>query len=315
MTRKTLLTILIFFIAVTSFWFFSLKKDFKETKALLNEQLSEQQPTARAVTAAAKRNLAQDVVGSINSEKRKQTQAELEALQKTLAEEQQKLTSRQQMLASLKSRQAQEQPINYNSQIQERSEQISTLSSGLRDYRRAGDELSRRAAAALREQSSALNFARDQLDENIRIQEAQIRQTQEDLDYWTLNFNYLTEQHEHLNELRPLLEAQQQRLQEMRAQRLELSSTALLQTQNTVGQVQQVSGAYSQDQDDISDEIDSLRAEIQKLREDQNTKRMSLMTLSSQISQAQRDLSSQAQQIQALQNEIRLKQELLTKAE
>ncbi len=309
MTRKSLLTILIFFVAMASFWFFSLKKEFKETKQLL----SDQRPAAKPVTT---KEISRDVASVLNSEQKTQSQADLQLLQKQLDDEQKKLNANKQNLEKLKAQQAQQaqQPaINYSSQIQSNSQQIESLIAGLRDYRMTEGDLSRRATEALREQSNAVSLAKDQLDENIRVQEGLIRQTQEDITFWTYNNNYVPVQQENLDRLNALFNSQQQRLLDMRAQRIDISASALQTTQNTQADLQVISGANADDQYDMMDEIGDLRNEIRRLEAEQTKARMSLMTLNSQINQAQREYNSQAQQVKSLEDSVSKKEAELQK--
>ncbi|HWU42847.1 MAG TPA: hypothetical protein VN132_05385 [Bdellovibrio sp.] len=311
MSRNSLLTILIFFFAAASLWFFSLKKDIKKTQDLVAEQ--QQLPTTSTLT----KNVTRSVANEAKSARRDQLENEISALQQTLYDEQQKLNSKNRFLTNLKERQTQQSqqqpPSYYSSQIASRDEQIQDLLSGSRDFRSAEQSLNQRAAQELRNQSSAAQLARDQLDENIRQQEALIKQTEEDLDTWKYNFGYVVEQEAHLAELSALLEAQKQRLQDMRTQRLEISATALSQSQAVNNSVQETASSYSDSQDAIYDEVNSLREEIRRLEQQRNQVHTSQMSLNSQVNQAQRDVRDQSQQVQNLQDSLQQKvQELQT---
>lgn len=312
MTEKSLLTILIFFVAAASFWFFSLKKDVVETKEMLTDQPTRTRVIERSVASAPK---ASSSPVNITTEERKAAmQSELQAMQQRLADEQQKLAQQNDDLNNLKALQTQqqEQPAAYASQIRERNAEIQELVSSLQDYRAAETDLSRRAAAALREQSSAASVMKDQMDENIRQQELLIRQTEEQLAYWQLNYNYFPEREANLEQLNATLAEQQQRLADMRAQRLEISQSALTGTQNVNDQISMSSSAGSEDRAQINEEIMSLREEIRRLQNQQTQTRQSVMTMNSQVTQAQSALKQQAETVRALQENIRQRQQELS---
>ena len=138
------------------------------------------------------------------------------------------------------------------------------------DYGNREAELSRQAAMALRDQDSSSRVALAQLDENIRVQENLIRQTQDNLDYWRLNYNDLAEQRLRLSELEPLLEAQKQQLADMRQQRLDISSNVLLQTRAIQAELAQSLDGLNSDRSSTEDQINSLRAEIQSIQDARN---------------------------------------------
>lgn len=304
MSRKSLLTILIFFAALASFWFFSLRKELKKTQEIVTDH--QQQATDVTTTKVVTRSVASEV----KSQRRQQLEAEINTMQQALSQEQQKLAERNRTLSSLASQQQQQiqqSTTDYTGQINERDARIQDLLSGMRDYRRAEQSLSERAAQDLRGQDAATKAAIAQLDDNIRIQEQMIQQTQADLDYWKINFNYVTEQEQRLAELTPLLEQQQQRLADMRAQRLELSSNLASLTQSTNSDVQAAADDYSDSQDQIYDEVRSLREEIAQLEQQQNQSHMSRISLASQVAQARRSTQAQAAQVQSLQASIEQK--------
>lgn len=314
MTRKSLLTIFIFFAAIASFWFFSLKKDVKETQEMLSDQqaaaTSARNPASIPVVVRDANTTSTSTNTNIDdrTQRRNQAATDLQNLSNQLSDERQRLQARGQLLNTLKSRQSQVQPVSYVTQIQERDDQIQDLMDGVRSFNRAETDLSRRAALALQNQNASERAARDQLDENIRTQEELIRQTQEQLDYWNLNFNYAVERQTHLDELQPLLQAQMDQLQAMRNQRLALSQDALRTTASVQDEVQGSNSDNSEQQNAMLDEIASLRDEIRAMQAQQNQSRMSYMTLNSQISQAQKDYNTQATQVQNLEEAVRQKQ-------
>ncbi|WP_142694710.1 hypothetical protein [Bdellovibrio sp. NC01] len=316
MTEKSLLTILIFFVAAASFWFFSLKKDVIETKEMLTDQPTRTRVVERTVASTPKTSQSSSVasIPLTNDEKKAAMQNELQAMQQRLADEQQKLAQQNESFNNLKALQTQqqEQPAAYASQIQQRNTEIQELVSSLQDYRAAEADLSRRAAAALREQSSAAAVMKDQMDENIRQQELLIRQTQEDLAYWQLNYNYAPEREANLERLNATLSDQQQRLADMRAQRLEISQSALVGTQNVNDQVAMSSSSGSDDRAQINEEIMSLREEIRRLQNQQNQTKQSVTSMNTQVSQAQTALRQQAETVRALQENIRQRQQELS---
>lgn len=309
MTRKSLLTIFIFFAAFASFWLFSLKKDVKETQEMLNDQQASATSTRNPASIPVVVRNANTTSTNIDDriQRRNQAANDLQNMSNQLSDEKQRLQAREQLLNTLKSRQSQAQPISYATQIQERDDQIQDLMDGVRVFNRAETDLSRRAALALQSQSASERAARDQIDENIRAQEELIRQTQEQIDYWNANLNYAVERQVHLDELQPLLQTQMNQLQSMRNQRLALSQNALQTTTAVQSQVQGTNGDASEQQNAMLDEIASLRDEIRAMQAQQNQSRMSYMTLNSQISQAQKDYDSEATQVQNLEEAIRQK--------
>lgn len=194
------------------------------------------------------------------------------------------------------------------SQIRGHSSAIQEFLSEIKNSEYAEQEINRRVTDILREQNSAAQVARDQIEQSIRSLEARIRQTQEDITYWQGNVFYLPQREQKLLELNSLLQAQMRDLQALRDQRLAIAAEVLAVTQRLQWEKEQVLSEVSEDRLNIQDEIASLREQIYSLQEEQFQVRSSRMSLSSQISQAQKDYEQLSMEVQRLELSLRKKQ-------
>lgn len=293
MTKNTLTTLMILFVAAASFWFFSLKKDLNKTREVLLEQNQQSAPIDFP-------RVNRQVVSTFSPQpefliRQKELQENIQKAQSLVEEDRQKIAAEAERIADLKSRLPQvNSQNNLSSLIEQNNDRIQDLLENIRDSRQAQTELSRRAEVVLQLQDSQIHLAVEQLNQDIRTQQTMIQQTRESIVYWMANNGYAVEQQAHLDELQALLDAQTQRLQELQDQRSTIAQSVLLQTQSMQGQVEQASADFSDEQGGISEEVSSLRAQIQQLRQQQNFTRTSSVGLSSQITQMQKEYDTDA---------------------
>lgn len=303
MTRKNLFLIVIAFIVGVSVWIFFVNKSLKSTQEVILEQAT--RPPRRVASVPSPTPAPDSAV-------KNQLLLEIQNLQQQIAQERQRLESQKQMLEELRVQQGvQPGTTAISSQISGYTSEVQSFLEELGNFQYAEQDINRRATEALREQSSAAQLARDQIDENIRIQEDLIRQTREEIVYWQGNLFYVNDREARLVELELRLQTQNQQLQGMRDQRLALAAQVLENTRNLQSEKEQALADLANTRTDIQDEIASLRMEINRLQGVQYQARTSQISLRSQINQLQKDFETQARQIQTLESSMQEKERQL----
>jgi chromosome segregation ATPase len=188
----------------------------------------------------------------------------------------------------------------YPARISETSDQISDLMDILQAHRLAENDVNQAAANALREQSSSMAAARDEIEQNIRFLQQDIQRTQEQIDYWRVNSNDLTEQAAQLEALQNQLSSQQQQMEDLRLRRIEISTRVLEQRRQIASAAQQERADLINSENSIREQISFLRQEISRLQNARNQTRMSSNSLNDQIRQAEQETSQQEQKVRAL---------------
>jgi hypothetical protein len=186
-----------------------------------------------------------------------------------LAQEKQKLDTIRQRLQSQQRQQAQQiRQANQvrMSKISQDSEKIQDLMDIIQEDRQTENELNEAAANALRDQNSAAQVARDQIDENIQTQMQEIQRTQDQL--YSMQFTgYIESEDEtQFGSLQDLLQAQQQELALLRAQRVAISASVLNQSRAITNSTDQQKAAVVSDEESIQSQIESLRNEILQIQ-------------------------------------------------
>ncbi|WP_374079227.1 hypothetical protein [Bdellovibrio bacteriovorus] len=303
MTRKNLFLIVIAFIVGVSVWIFFVNKSLKSTQEVILEQAT--QPSRRVASVPSP-------TPAPNTAVKNQLQSEIQNLQQQINQERQRLDSQKQMLEELRVQQSvQPGTTAISSQISGYTSEVQSFLEELGNFQYAEQDINRRAAEALREQSSAAQLARDQIDENIRIQEDLIRQTREEIVYWQGNLFYVNDREARLVELELRLQTQNQQLQGMRDQRLALAAQVLENTRNLQSEKEQALADLANSRTDMQDEIASLRMEINRLQGVQYQARTSQISLRSQINQLQKEFETQTRQIQTLESSMQEKERQL----
>lgn len=238
-----------------------------------------------------------------------QKQFNLESQQLQLEQEKQNLEYQKQNLDALKSRHAQQtQQVgsSYPTQIYTNNIQIQNFTDILQNLKSAENDVNQAAAAVLREQNSAAQLARDQIEPAITKLEQNILQTQEQIYVWTNNvFPLMTQQQSLLQGLQNQLAFQQQQLDLLNAQRLNISAEVLQQTRFINSATQQQKSEIVDSQIAVQDEIFSLRTEVNRLQTAYSQTRMSLVPLSQQIAQAQKVYDDQEKKVRALEENLK----------
>lgn len=300
MTRKNLFFLVIAFIVGVSVWIFYVNRSLKETQDVLLEQ--SERPTRKVATASPATAPSPE-----NSALRARLISEMQSLEQKITEERLRLASQKQNLDNLRARQQRQVVTTYSSQIQSVNSQILDFADELHGYDLLESEINQKAADALRNQNSQAQVVRDQIEENIRIQESLLRKTQDEITFWQINNLYVNEQQTRLAELQNLLEAQQRELEMMRQQRLAISSQILLNSQALQMDKEQALSDIAVNREDIRSEVLLLRDQLEQLQEAQNQVRSSQFSLNTQINQAQKSFEKQQEVIRDLESSLNQK--------
>lgn len=236
--------------------------------------------------------------------------AEIEGLRQRLAEEEQRLTSLQYDFAALEARKAQEEQrtsMFSSSRLAANNGRIQNLLEFLQSQRLSENDIDRAADNARRDQVLASEASRDQIDESIRALERSLRQTMEQLDFWTRNTYDLTAREIRLTELQEIFTAQQQALDALREQRAGIATDLLQVTRGIAGAADQRKAELLETQASIQEEILNLREENNRIQSEGVQARMSLMSLNQRLTQAQRARDEQLALVNRLESELNLK--------
>ena len=199
-----------------------------------------------------------------NFENESTLSTDIRTLQERLADEKEQLENQKQQLETLKRQQAQENfniGYSYPTQVTTDNNQIQNLIDILNSLRSSENDINQKTAALIREQSSALQLARDQLYPTISTLEQNILQTQEQIYTWTNNIFPLNEQQKLLlQDLLNTLAEQKNQRDILIERRLELSTNALKQ-------IQYINAASQQQKEDLIEYQNEVQSEIYSLRE------------------------------------------------
>ncbi|WP_413561542.1 hypothetical protein [Bdellovibrio sp. HCB209] len=309
MTKNSLFLLVVIIVVGFAVWFAKFGQDLKRTQEIVSEQNDDTQRLLRRRTTAA---VAEPTVAASlpdNSVRKNQLQQEIQSLSNQLYQENQKLETQQQYIDDIRRRSNPTQTeLSYRNQISNATQEISYLTDLLRGDQMSESDIQREAQRLQTEQDTSLRFYQEQMDQNIRDQEALLRNTQEEIAFWNLNNNYINEKQARLQTLQQLLIDQTQQLQNMKVQKLELSARALEQSQAIQTQARQVASDNAQAREETQSEITSLREDIQRLEYAYRQRRYSQMSGQSQAQQAERNLQGQQEVIRSIQELLREKQ-------
>lgn len=308
MTKNSLFILVVILVVGFGIWFTRFGQELKRTQEIVSQKNDDTQRLLRRRTAAVPEVSA--AATPDNSLKKSQLHQEVQALSNQVFEENRKLETQRQYLEDLRNRtNPASTEMNYRNQISTANREIQFLTDTLRSDQYSETDVQREVERIQAEQNSAVRFYQEQMDQNIKDQEALVRRTQEDLQYWDMNLNNLTLREQNVQVLQQLLAEQTQQLQNMKVQRLEIAARALENTQNVQAQARQLANDNSQARADIQDEISSLREEIQRLESNYRQTRFTQMSAQSQVQQAERNLQGQQEVIRSIQELLREKQE------
>jgi chromosome segregation ATPase len=304
MPRANIWLILIVLISMLGVWYFGSSHPSAEDPSLQASTLpSAEEEVTPAVPVKA--------TPSRKQIRRTQLQSEIENLQAELARKSQELEIQKQTLIQLQHQQA-GFSINagYKSQMDTRDLAIQNLVEDLGNYRQAEDDINRSAALAMRNQDSEAALARTEVDANVQALEQDIRNTQNDLNYWK---NYpvgqdVVYQPAQIERLETLLNEQKNRLNELRTNRVSISARVLSNTQVVQSLAEQAKAELRGDAAATQDQIYNLRSEIDSLQRSQAVNQNQLRGINQQISRTEQELETNAAEIRRLQDSIQSKQ-------
>lgn len=242
---------------------------------------------------------------------RVQLKHEADALQAKLSEETTKLEARKKSLEQLYQKQ---QSLvgagTYSSQIRSRELVIQDLIAELEEDRQAEENINNSAAVALRDQDSQAQVARDQVETGIQTLEQDIRDTQNELNYW----QYYPVGLEALNQksqielLQDKLNQQKDQLNALRLQRINISASVLNNSQSVESLAEMAREELRSSAEDVQTRVSTLRSEMDRLQGAQNQVQGDLQKLQFEASKGEKDLEEQAQQVQSLQSLLKAKE-------
>lgn len=305
MTRNSLVILVVILVIGFGIWFTKFGQELKKTQEIVNEKSDDTQKLLRRRTAAVTEKPVVD-----NSVRKTQLQKEIQDLSTQLYQENQKLDTQRKYLDDIRNRNNPDRvEINYRNQISTANQEIESLTDLLRGEQFSEAEVQREVQRITTETNTAVRFYTEQMDKNIKDQEDMIRRTQEDLEYWKANLNYLTLRDQNVLILQQQLANQNQQLQDMKVQRLQISAQALEQTQQAQAQARQIASENATARAEVQDQIDSLRDQIQRLEYAYRQTRFSQMSAQTQVNQAERNVQGQQEVIRSVQDLLKEKQD------
>lgn len=306
MTRKNFFLLGLAVIIGASVWLFYAYRGIQDTQTAIVEQVEQIQQRRPASVPAVVATAAPD--NKTVSAARARLRSEALNLQQRLTEENRKLEQQRQALENLQARQQENAqaptPDSYANELRESNLQLQDFMMELNSYDRLSQDINRRADEILKAQSSEAQTIRNQIDDNIRIQQQAIQQTREQLSYWQTNFNDITAQQAQLTSLNDLLAQQEQQLELMQNEKLLLSAQALEGPRNVQAEREQVLAEIDSNRQDLQNEISVMRAQIQSLQENIYQSTVSETSLRRQLLQTQRAYEQQQQQIRRLESSL-----------
>lgn len=310
-TRNTLLIVFAILAAFVLIWAYQANRILKNPSvAAVTRQT--QNPTSVPRTISQERSNQNQA--QLNS-RRMELQNEIRNLQVQLEQERADLQTQRQVLENLRAQynqQQQQSAIAFPAQINANQAQIQNLSDSLESQRMAEVDISEASQNAINEQLRAAQVAREGIEANIAIVEESIQQTQQQMAALAATVPFdLTARDTQMAQLRNQLALQTQELDNLRAQRLDISSNTLNQSRAISSLTETQRAALTDNQSAILEQIAALREENVRLQNAQTETRMSSMTLSSQINQAERVVQNQAQEVTELEEALRQRQQTL----
>lgn len=316
MSRNSLLVVVVVVLIGSVMWFLKSASDMKRTLTAASLASSGSVASSAEPAVAAVGNASTGTGGGSAAARTtspigdnvSNTEA-LATLQTQLATEQQRLEEQRRLLTELQARQAaQVAPAAYGQQVAQNQAEIRDLGEDMQATRQQEARVDATATQALMAQNTATRQGMAQVDEDIRLVEAELQTTMGLISSWPNNMPSGVSPQTRMQQLQVTQADQQARLQQLRAQRNEMNVAMTQQSQAVQGWSAQAKDQLVSTQDAIQNQIISLREEIVRLQGAQNQSRESVMTLGSQVSQVQKDIDAQNQQVQALQNGVQTQQ-------
>ncbi|WP_413581502.1 hypothetical protein [Bdellovibrio sp. HCB288] len=312
MTKNSLFILVVLIVVGFGIWFTKFGKELKKTQALVTESKDDTEKLIKRRTAAVADP--SQANAPENALKKTQLQQEVQALSEQLLQENQKLDTQKQYLDQLRQRSNPDRiELNYRNQVSQAYQEIQSLNETLNNDQMTQGGLQQEIQQALSAQSVSLRYYSEQMDQNILQQESLVKKTQEDLEYWKSNYNYLNLRDQKVQEIQSVLDEQLQALQDMKVQKLQLAAQALEQAQQMQQQARQAASDNSAAREEIQEEISSLREDIQRLEYSYRQNRLTQMSAQSQVQQAERNLQGQEDVIRSIRDLLQEKQNQLEK--
>lgn len=302
MPRMNVWIILIVIASMLGVWYFGEvhEASLKQTQAAVNVPAPEEDTPTLPRTPPSQNQL-----------RRTQLQNEVSNLQAELTKRAQELDEQKQALARLQQQQnALMGTSSFSSQIQTRDLAIQNLMEDIGNYRQAEDDINQSADMAMQNQDSQAALARAEVDANVQSLEQEIRNTQNELQYWRTSPTgaEVVRQPAQIEHLQAQLEQQRQQLNNLRSQRVGISAQILNNSQNILSLAEQAKAELRSSATNTQDQIYSLRSDIDRMNRTQSLSRGQLQTVNTQMSKLQKDLELSNEEMRKLQESIQLKQ-------
>lgn len=194
-----------------------------------------------------------------------------------------------------------------SSQIQSRDLAIQNLMEDLGNYRQAEDDINQSAAMAMQNQDSQAALARAEVDANMQTLEQEIRNTQNELNYWkTYPIGAeVTQQPAQIERLTNQLNQQRDQLRNLRSQRVGISAQVLSNNQSIQSLAEQARAELRDSANSTQEQVYSLRSDMERLGRTQTLSRGQLQNINQQMSKVEKDLEVSNQEIRKLQDSIK----------
>ena len=227
--------------------------------------------------------------------RRGQLQSALETLQNELSQKAQAFDEKKRALDRLQRQKAALLGgASYSSQIETRDLAIQSLVDDLGNYRQAEEDINQSAALALKNQDSQAALARAEVDFRIQNLEQEVRNTENDLNYWQkypVGQEVLNQARE-IERLQNQLDRQKMDLNNLRSQRVGISADVLSGSRSIQSLAEQARAELRSSIGMTQERIYTLRDEMNRL----------------QISAMEKDLEVQRRELQRLEESVQQKQ-------
>lgn len=162
------------------------------------------------------------------------------------------------------------------------------------------------------EGTQATMVVRDQLDNQIRVLDDAIKETELQIQEWQNNYGYVNEQEENLARLQSQLESQNQEMEDLRTQRGNLFNDALQNTQTEQTLKEQRLSEIMNSKQSLYQEIERLRAQVSQRQSGTYEDRLSQLGQEDEIMFLRESYEEERRDYQVLEEEKkRLESELL----
>lgn len=206
----------------------------------------------------------------VSTASRDEIQNELQDVTNRLNETRAAMDEKRQRLEALMSQRSEEAPVSENAEEVENVDQdteldvaqIQQLNDRLNDLNAEESSLMATGDSVGVEGTQATMAARDQIDNQIRVLDDAIKETELQIQEWQNNNSYINERQENLSRLQSQLDSQNQQLEELRNQRGNLFNETLQNTQAEQLAKEQRLAEIITTKQSLYQEIERLRAQV-----------------------------------------------------